>query len=273
LFYRTKEVTSLSGREYKIVEAETYRPNNSPWDPLLTRFHEYPFVVLDGAWVAEASIYFYPNDGDFRSFFVVGPEPQTIELGRDKHNWKRENVLLVGTEPFAIVRMSLRWRENVGGMYFQPARQVHKGELGRKPPLETPLFAREAPDTVHDWTKPRDRKRGHIAWAKLTEVAEMAGLTPQQVLLDYWPFVDYKYDKDWDYEPRMDVLFTTKREDIHCRVVDKRIRAEFTEKQLRELVAGGFSAWDKFWVRKGFAKVVLYLQHFGKTPTWNAQAA
>jgi hypothetical protein len=252
-------VAGLSGREYKIIEAENYRPNDYPWEPLQVRYQEYPFTVVEGAWVAETWADYQHKPEYEKWFFTVGPEPNIFKLGPAPMSWKVPNFLCVGSEPFGIVNLRLRRSEPVGGLHFQPAQLVHKGELGKHPDVATPPFAREALDQTSSWADKPDRKRGYVSWARLVDVAKMAGLTPEQVMLDYWGFVDYKYDPEWDHEPHMDVIRANSHEEIHCQKVDPRMRGQFTETQVRAMVSAGFSDWDKFWIRRGFAKVVLYL--------------
>lgn len=274
----------MSGREYKIrrwVEAE-----GRSW---AMREEEYPFSVRDGAWVLEVSsgystqTYYHDEGEDFRSetqseaskFEVVG-QAQQITLSShyrsqtDSSNSYRlggRDVLLVSSEPFGVISWHEEDGELDGGKYFRPARQIHKGELGRGPEAPMPLFAREAPSTVTEWTSPRDRKRGYIGWARLTEVAAVAKLEPHQVILDYWDFVDARGST------KLDVVIAFSRDQIHKKAVSPDIRVRFTRQQVEELVAAGNTQWHDFWIRRGFARTVLMLRYFGYTPQPELQPA
>jgi hypothetical protein len=227
---------------------------------------------------------------------VVGAEVCTkYTLRRDRgsnprsggtSHWGYSHSMLVSEEPFGIISgqkeksfddfSSQKERDGLpmGGLYFTSARQVHKGELGRLPQILMPQFARmsrEYGEGFHEWRegqgcKPmpkRDRRRGEKGWARLKDVSNLAGMTPEEMVRGFFLFTHAE-------TPALQVLFREHREDIHCRVVKHDSWETFHEHRLDELFAR--DDLKRAWIRQGFAKAVLYLCHLGYQPELPVQA-
>lgn len=256
----------MPGRAYKIVDRVEV-PRTSPFEQTRTECREYLFTVLDGSWVVETAYRRYPNDGIFWSYYVVGPEPQAIEL--DPRHFSGglghfQPILLVGTEPFGIVECRKEGWEMLQGRYFKAAQLIHKnGQLGPKPEIEKPEFAVEG-----NYGR-RDRRRNAAAWARLIDVARLIGMSPVETVLAHFDFTDRA-------EPRFQVTLAKDRDEIHGKVV--RSESIVTVERQKILTFLGFSVdvaggLQNVWVRKGWAMTVLYLQHFGwKSPALGAGA-
>ena len=229
----------------------------------------YTFHVAENYWVIEA--YFrsplVQPFGTGINAQILGPEPKQLALDASSGSGF---VLLCGKEPFGIIEKRSRDYGQTSQLYFRPARQIHKGELGRIPEIETPLFAREAPSQVSEWTSKRDRKRGYIGWARLSEVADMINSTPWDLLLDYWEFVDAS-DRE-GYAPQfqevwIDIILADVREEIHKQVIRPDQRKKPTRKEIEAMARCEIDVdWNIFWIRRGFARTVLMLNHFGYVP-------
>lgn len=243
-------------------------------------------AIPDGKWVVHASTAFSKEEMwddsvegnptctvEERTRRVVGPEPgQKYALDRrhSRRHWRDGSsvygssfCLLVGDQPFGVVLEKKEDGQRVEGLWFSCARQIHKGELGRRPQITRPQFAREAPrediPEVSNLTgKPirqRDRRRGKYGWARLADVAALVGMTPEEMVRRYFAFTDAEH-------PRLQVLFGT-REQIHGQRIPWDSWTTFYELGLPQLFDCDPST---IWIRQGFANVVLYLHHFGYIP-------
>ena len=168
---------------------------------------------------------------------------------------------------------------SVGGAYFHCARQVHKGELGRRPEIARPAFARQGRGDIlypkehnayrAEFGAPpvsrRDMRRGKKGWARLTDVARIVGMSPEEVVSRYFLFTHAEY-------PMLDVLFRERREDIHCQVLPYDAVERFGSS---DVVQRLFCRPDfaHAWIRQGFALTVLYLSRFGHVPDPQAETA
>ncbi|PIP60451.1 hypothetical protein COX00_03105 [Candidatus Uhrbacteria bacterium CG22_combo_CG10-13_8_21_14_all_47_17] len=234
--------------------------------------------VPDGKWVARASVLREIEDGeeltrghyheeDAGLYRIIGTKPEekyTTETSEDNASYKgiRNSSLyrvfmLVGSEPFGIVIYETTNSKRVGGLYFESARQVHKGELGRGLKVAMPTCAREAREPDPEDPQPRrDRRRHYACWARLSEVAALMGLSTKEVLERFHLFAD----ADARGVP---VLFASKRDEIHGKVISKSAVKRFKEAEFPQLFDRDLST---IWVRQGFAKTVLRLHALNYTP-------
>jgi hypothetical protein len=169
-------------------------------------------------WVLKIYGYF-PTEGRRWDHGVFGhPKPRVLDLGRE-HQGDSKYTLLLSAHPFIVVDPTTYDEEHQPqGAYLFRARQVHKGELGHFVDIELPLVAREMQVKGDN----RSRKRGH-GWVRLTDVAEKAGLSVKQAVLDHWLFVDGRdrrgYIKQFK-DVRIEMIHTAQRGQIHKQVVD-----------------------------------------------------
>lgn len=259
---------------------------------------EYREVMIpDGKWLVFAASFYYEDieyedvdrpeefpgyhSSEDSSFTVVGSEPREryrLSLSSDRRNFvggyhrsRGTSFYLVGDEPLGVILEKKVDGERVGGFWFSCARQVHKGELGRRPVIKRPQFARptyEIPldQNSHLTGKPirvRDRRRGKVGWARLTEVARLAGLSSEELVRRYFDFTDAEL-------PRLQVLLAADRNKIHCQQVHHGAWQKFG---LADLPALFDRDPETIWIRQGFALTVLYLQYLGYVPTPALQTA
>jgi hypothetical protein len=207
-----------------------------------------------------------------RKFSVVGPAPEQTVLGgqhqrNDGHGWaissRSQTVVLAGDQPFGVISERHEDGQPIGGLYFTCARQVHKGELGRRPKIARPQFAREAPRSVQDISgytgkpvKARNKRRGKIGWARLTDVARMVELPPEEVVRRFFRFTHAE-------EPALHALLAEDRDQIHSQKIEYNSWEVFHWENLPALFD---RSPETIWVRKGWVMVVLYLHHFGHIP-------
>ncbi|MFC1787715.1 hypothetical protein ACFLZY_00650 [Patescibacteria group bacterium] len=265
----------------KAFQIEVYRDVDQQGRPIKTTM-----TIPDGQWVVlgvysfsetersweddcEGEEYCYHRSSRFE---IVGAEPRRILMDQSRSNKHYHNdsfsrtsavYAFVGDEPFGVVTWQI---ENgaEGGWYFTCARQIHKGELGRRPEMVRPQFAREAPLVFPDEEgqvspitgkpiKARDRRRGKTGWARLRDLSYVTDLDPRELVERYFDFTHSEY-------PALQVLFATSREEIHGQEVKYNSWQTFRADQLDELFEHDLTT---IWVRKGWASVVLYLHHFG----------
>ena len=205
------------------------------------------------------------------SYTVVGsklPVRHVLESSTKRTHDSREHysrgssgTALVSDQPFgAILTTEENGRERFG-LHFSCARQVHKGELGQRPVINRPRFAREAPESdavVSSLTerpiRRRDLRRGKIGWARLADVAALLGMGEKELILRYVRFAHAEH-------AILDVRFAAGFEEIHGKPAREPER--FSAYALEKLFARDLST---AWVRKGFACTALYLHHLGHVP-------
>ncbi len=241
--------------------------------------------IPDGQWIVFASSFISEeveyrnenpdlNSSEVRSYTIVGPAPQMRYI-HDRSSNRRDYSngfhrsrygcsWLVGAEPFGIICDKKENGRRVGELWFSCARQVHKGELGRRPVIARPQFARPAFEFSTEKLSPvtgkpfkaRDRRRGKEGWARLTDVAELAHLAPKELVRRYFDFADHG-------GPCLQVLFAARREEIHCQAVRHGSWQTFGLDDLPALFDRDPST---IWIRQGFALAVLYMRSFGYVP-------
>jgi hypothetical protein len=260
------------GRTFMIVTYEKVPNPKFNENDLTTWMHsatitarvETPHVVDDGLWVAEAF-----SGGCFTNFFLGSTEPpEGIALEQAEHGC---HMLYVSPEPFGVISAP-GTLEGIatGGRYFRSARQIRGGKLGQYVPIPKLKFAREANGVAKPWvTKPRDNRRTHIGWGLLPDLVKASGLTIEQLLLGFWPFVNFQYDPtSWRSDSRtLDLLVDYTREQIHNQPpIQPRRLTQDTIKQALYCLDGWNEPWDRTWVRKGYANTVLRLLELGYQP-------
>ncbi|MFH1620824.1 MAG: hypothetical protein ABIB04_01935 [Patescibacteria group bacterium] len=243
-------------------------------------------VIPDDKWVVFASSHLSeerwyaddtcsPDEHSWRegTYTVIGDKPN-IRYVLDSYSSRRHysngshcsrstSYYLVGDVPFGVILEKKEDGERDGGLWFSCARQVHKGELGRRPIITRPQFARETFESIPEISpitekpiRPRDQKRGKVGWTRLREVAGIAGMKPEELVHRYFDFTDAE-------RPRLCVLFAKDRTEIHCRPVPWRSWQEFS---LENLPALFDRDPDTIWIRQGFALAVLYMHSLGYCP-------
>lgn len=254
-------------------------------------------VVQDGTWVAFASARYWSeheygaceggaedhlrSEGS-RFTIVAGAARERVKrivlssnrgsrYGVDfSSRWGSSFSMYLCDQPFGVISENTEDGRMVGGAYLHCARQVHKGELGRRPPFQRPQFAREAPSRmitshVAAWrrerglppVKPRDQRRGKRGWTRLTDVAALIRMDPEGLVRRYFAFTDVR-------EPALHVIFAHTREEIHCQRIVYGSWTTYNWYDLPELFeAGGL---EDAWIRQGFANTVLLLHRFGHVP-------
>jgi hypothetical protein len=246
-------VAGLSGKQYKTL-----------YDGVIT--------VPDGMWVAEAERRYQADlidryEGEIGEFETVNSwEYEVIGTANfkchvlDHHShggyshgakssWWRS--LVVSEQPFGIVRWQTEYNDVMSGRYFICARQIHKGEMGAKPQIKRPKFARQASEPYRIGHQKKVRQHG---WARLTDVATLAGMKPLEMLETYFQFTHAE-------NPSLDVTFG-KYDEIHGQSVPREKIVQYGYDVVRSLDLND----PLVWVRQGFAVTVLYLRHFGYMP-------
>lgn len=225
--------------------------------------------VLDGYWVLQVEEKSYDGVGRVWGYELIGgvtPEKHVLEThGGFDPLWGYSRTLLVAREPFAV----LTWDDPDGqdgsllGRRLKVARQIHKGELGQNPPVPMPRFAMVGGLPQGNAGR-RDRRHNKLGWARLTEVAELAGRSTEQILDEYWPVIDYHWGSSEYIRPRDPVIHVIKAEDASLITgEEQQIPMEtYTMGQVLQMLREGrdFSNW---WIRKGVAKSILYVAYFG----------
>lgn len=251
-----------------------------------------PVTVPDGKWVVEVYAHSFAewedDDGNpfdpfgdsgfgilsWRTNEVVGPEPQiryTLGAHRNRQHWTggdsashSSRQLLVGDQPFGVITEEEREGSDPldhGGLYFHCARQIHKGELGRRPQIVRPQFVREAPDHFMGEEgrdgqpiTARNLRRGKKGWAQLQEVAELVGMDPEEMVRRYYLFTD-------ESAPRLQIMRGGPEV-----IVGRKIRRDEVEVFYPHAFAELFGDPRQIWIRQGFALTILYLKYFGYEP-------
>lgn len=119
-------------------------------------------ILNDGKWVAQIPL---DEDNEYKPFLYqfVGSIPKGLiryeadELDESDEGYGAPYLYLVADEPFIVI---------ADGAYISIAREIHKGELGRMPEINTPDYIKG----YYDWH-----------WAKLTDVSEYAGMEPEKL--------------------------------------------------------------------------------------------
>jgi hypothetical protein len=267
-------VAGLSGREYKV---------------------EYPcemqFCVPEGMWVAEANEGPETNyhDDDFRKPYetydtrneVIGAETQRILTYKssnagpayydpefERYEYPAFSVesykwLHVSRRPFGIVSTPTKDGEPRGtGRFFTPARQIHKGEVGRKIPVNMPKVVRTPRDPNIDEGYAYSQKT--VGWVRLDELARKAWLFETELLERFYPFNDF-------ISALFPMVIATTEEDFEGRIVRYPQRRDVLLSEAIKLVNTHPTGW--VWVRASWAATVLRLRSLRYQPEPVVQAA
>lgn len=248
----------MSGYNFKLHRwSEPFWVNFGERDAHLEQKHfEHIFTIPDGMWVMR-QLYIHRFESK-----LLG-HAEALNLGR-QHLGGWDDTLLFSPVPFVSIHVVYGDDPSEGahGAYLHRARQIHKGELGQFVPVELPLVAREAAPE-RPWTN-RDRRRGD-GWVRLTDAAEMAGLSIEELVLDHWLFVEARSYPDAWTDVKIEMIRAQYREQIHKQVVSRHRRVAFSKDQIKAMASNENTIWDELWIRRGFARTVLLLQKYG----WN----
>jgi len=203
--------------------------------------------ISDGMWVAEMTEYTLKyRDGV--DVFVVGlklfKKGVTRYLLRDyllRGSDVAQDYAVVSDQPFGVVEL-LQCME-AGN--FSPARQIHKGELGRGPGVpRKPRFVQ----TTLLTGKPK------AARCRMTELAEIVGMPCQEVVKFYSKF------------GRLEPIAASFPigPGVECRVADK--ETDLVDPTARSTLGACRGEFDRIWVPASWAMTVLYCHQFGYKP-------
>jgi hypothetical protein len=162
----------------------------------------------------------------------------------------REALAFSRSQPFGAVRWRMIDGKRVGGFELVCARQIHKGELGRYPKIPKPTFL--TPSFRNASSLPRD-EYDRTSWARLDEVAELAGLRTEDLVLRHFDFSCKEIR-------HLEVIVTSAE-----RLAQGMCPAPRTyhEDMLGPLVCLNPAT---VWLRRSFVLDVLYLKMFGYEP-------
>lgn len=248
-------------------------------------------TIPDGKWVCWVSTHSYHceewNSGSSweesgqnyekysisHTYKVVGVEPQEKILLRRTSNPLHERGysrsehsaihLLVGDEPFGLILESYENDVKCDALWFVAARQIHKGELGRMAEVERPKFAHEAMDSL-GLGKPKNRRqrrrraRSKKAWARLSDVARLIEMEPEDVVRRYLPFSGNGELHD---HPYLRICFAKTWNEVNGR---RQVGVEmFSYGNLYKLLERNL---ETAWIEKGLTLAILRLYHLGYVP-------
>lgn len=241
--------------------------------------------VEDGLWVAhvttghmlldewdddDTGAQHYSEREEYR-YRIIGPEPHdrhVLEASNSRHTRSGLrssqgscSIALVGKQSFGAILFTTSDGVEAPGLHFVCSRQVHKGELGRRPEIKRPRFAREAPVSDAEVSfrterpiRRRDQRRGQVGWARLEEAAQLIGMKPEELVRRYFRFTHAEH-------PALEVRWADGFAEINRQPAKPTER--FGPSALDALFARGLG---KAWIRKGFACTALYLHHLGHVP-------
>lgn len=259
--------------------------------------------IPDGKWVAEVTVssFLEPYPEDLRipvpqrpCIVPVQQWAQVLGVSRDKVeiSLTRENsskaedcygyvsrsqyYQLVSDEPFVVVYHCDGETNHHGWVHrrkhgFTAARQMHKGELGRHPELlrRPEIFQSDLddPDSGHYEGPEWDQKwvRHKQNWVKLSEIAEIACHTADDIIRGYASFSDSTYE-----DPNMVFLRAPFREDDRIQVfvgdVPQNTRG-FIAASLDSIAKSLDHSASQLWITQKLANRVIRLAQFGFGPS------
>lgn len=165
-------------------------------------------LVPHGYWVLEACSY---AGGGAVKFRVLGRDAELVKWHRLNSYGYGKRWLLVCPRVFGIES----YLPGAEGRWFVPARQVHKGELGRTVPIA--LGALSGPSLVVKESKARyahrhSSGRHKNGWMQLAEVAKAAEMAPRDLIIRYLPYTDTD-------QPSLQTVITPNHEHIRGMVL------------------------------------------------------
>lgn len=243
----------MSGRIYTSVNYGTEWVDTDTADPKLVDVrYENKLGVPDGYWVMDAA-----SRGDFdsgASGVIVGPSPEE-EIVVD-HWTNGRQLLLIGREPFGRLRYEYVYGEILPGRRLEVARQIHKGELGQLPPVPK-LTA-----VNRQQTRRQSRYRNKDQWVRVGELFILTGLTPRQIMTNYWPVMDYSWGER-HLVPQLEMIRTDGGPPL-----DEHPILTYEPEDVRQLLdsdrqlVGRRVDWLQVWIRKGIAQTILRLRQW-----------
>jgi len=264
----------LSGREYQV---------------------EYPremqFCVPDGMWVAEAHdgpVTNYHDDNFGKPYEtydtineVIGAETQRILIYKggnagpsfwdpefERYEYPAFSVesykwLYISRRPFGIVSTPTKDGEPRGtARFFTPARQIHKGELGRKMPVDMPKVVQTQRNPNVDEGYAYSQKT--VGWVRLDELARKYWLFEPELMERFYPFNDF-------ISALFPLVIATVPEDFEGRIVRYPQRRDVMLSDAIKIVKTHPTGW--VWVRASWAATVLRLRSLGYKPEHAMQVA
>ncbi len=176
------------------------------------------------------------------------------------------NHLLVSPEPFAIIYGVPRGWSNRHhreltlldihddmrlGVRVETARQIHGDQYGKW------MEAYGLPTAA---TEKRPTSRSSFRWVCVRDALGATEMSPERLLLDYWPLV--RREAGEELFPRMKMLVADSREQIHNAVVDKSMRRELSLEEMEQLVADDATDWSRYWIPRGFLRDIMLLMQY-----------
>lgn len=223
---------------------------------------ETPYVVPNGKWVLMR-----PLGSPWCK--LVGVDHSEVEDIVLDDLYGIAHVLYVSNKPFGFVTAEdLEYIPGelqpipIGGKYLHVAQKVHKGEL--LPGIEIPKIeiVREEPALKSGGReRNRDQKRNHIRWARLSDVVAAAGVSAEELLLGYWPFIGWSYDHtSMRHGTLLHIVLHDSPEEFKTRQTTFQY---FDQEETRRIVS---DSTENMWIRAGLAKTILRLQTLGVQP-------
>ncbi len=243
-----------------------------------SRLRPEPVVVPDGQWVAEMQTHMHyvtrpdltrehgESTVDRRDFVqkIIGGDGSAKEYLMDRREsdtiggfHRRCDLLAVSPVPFGIVETFFIGREEHEQWHrrFWSARQIHKGELGQKPLLpKTPEFFRTPWKARSDIIGGGSQVRGWSSWTWLSQVAQIVGMEPYEVLHNFFWF-----SKTHRIGPDPMLTLDTAEFRAGAALPWETITQQTINSDSVRVHAG----YEVFCVPASWAMTVLYLHHFG----------
>jgi hypothetical protein len=226
---------------------------------------ETPCVVPNGKWVMERWV----TPAGFDDFSPVTTHfvgnykgLTTIELERDGQSSRN---LYVSDLPFGTISsesLSEVWR-TMDGVYFTSAKQIHKGELGQLVPIPQLNYVREDKAEVRPWARGKRKSRSHIGWGKLSDLIEATGLSFEEIIERFWPFVDFKTHAAQNFPSALTMLTGVTADEIKRR---NRLVYAYTKQEILDRLQQDPDAYNDVWIREGLIKTILRLIALGYVP-------
>jgi hypothetical protein len=237
---------------------------------LTSRSFESTITIPEGMWVLESGGFgddLLSRDDQPRNW-VGWQRPRCINLGSPGQGLYL-NHLMVCPEPFAIIRgvphgkawsgrrlTLLDVHEKSTGLRVECARQIHGDHYGKW------VEVRDLPTSA---TEKRPFSRS-LRWVRISDALEAAKMSPERLLLDYWPLIRREYD-EW-MNPTLNMLVADSREQIHGRVVEEAMRRRLPLEKVEQLVVDEATDWSQLWVPRGFLRdIMLLMQYNWHIPT------
>lgn len=230
------------------------------------------FDVSNGKWVMEQ-----PTGWNWCK--LVGVDRSEVEQIELHHLHGTYHILYVSDKPFGFVTAEdLEYVPGqleplpVGGRYVHVAQKIHKGELLPSITIPSIEIARQAPDPSRKHglyphsekgglTRNRDQKRNHIRWARLTDMVAATGLSAEEMLIGFWPFIGWSYDHSNDrHGTLLHIVLHDSPEDFRTKETYVHF---FNQDEARRVISG---TPENVWIRAGLAKAILHLLALGVKP-------